>query len=216
MNMRTRRHRQPFPQSIRLPRNWRRRGLAALVLSLISACIVYERSAAPERTSSDHEKYHDRSFRVVHVVDGDTLHIDIPDAEREATRIRLWGVDTPETGHGNTTEMYFGPEAKTFAKDSLEGRTVHVILAEKKTRDKYDRLLAYVYLERGGVMFNELLMEEGFAYADRRFPHHYRDQFEAIESRARREKKGLWAGVKSDQMPPWRQRMDKSEKRDGP
>jgi micrococcal nuclease len=161
-------------------------------------------------------KYHDQSFRVVHVVDGDTLHIDIQDGGHEATRVRLWGVDTPETGHGNTPEMYFGPEAKQFTKETLDGRTIHLVLAETKTRDKYDRLLAYVFLERGGVMFNELLLEEGYAYADRRFPHHYRDQFEVLESRARREKKGLWAGVTFERLPPWRQRMDRREGRDSP
>ena len=203
------RRRRTLPASVRMPRAWRRNGLTALILTLISACIFYDRSAAPEVAGSDYEKYHDKSFRVVHVVDGDTLHIDIPDGNHDATRIRLWGVDTPETGHGNTEEMYFGPEAKTFAKETLEGRSVHVVLAEKRTRDKYERLLAYVYLERGGVMFNELLLEEGYAYADRRFAHHYRDQFEAAEALARRGRKGLWAGVKSEQMPPWRQRMDK-------
>lgn len=211
-----RRKRRSLPRSVRLPLRWRRNGLAAIILTLLSACIYYERSTTPAKSGTDHEKYHDRAFRVVHVVDGDTLHIDIPDGTHEATRIRLWGVDTPETGHGQTPEMYFGPEAKTFATDTLDGRTVHVVLAEKKTRDKYDRLLAYVYLERGGVMFNELLLEEGFAYADRRFPHHYRDQFAAIEARARRERKGLWADVKSDQMPSWRQRMDKAESRERP
>lgn len=211
-----RRRRRTLPSTIRLPRHWRRNTLAALTLTLISACIFYERSATPEVAGSDHQKYHDRTFRVVRVVDGDTLHIDIPDGKHSATRIRLWGVDTPETGHGNTTEMYFGPEAKAFAVEQLEGRSVHVVLAEKKTRDKFERLLAYVYLERGGVMFNELLLEEGYAYADRRFPHHYRDQFQATESRARRAQKGLWKNVTAEQMPPWRQRMDKEARRKSP
>lgn len=211
-----RRRRRTLPTTIRVPRHWRRNTLAALILSLFSACIFYERSAAPEAASSDHQKYHDRTFRVVHVVDGDTLHIDIPDGNHNATRIRLWGVDTPETGHGNTSEMYFGAEAKAFAIQQLEGRSVHVVLAQEKTRDKYERLLAYVHLERGGLMFNELLLEEGFAYADRRFPHHYLDQFQAIESRARRAQKGLWKNVTTEQMPPWRQRMDKEAARNSP
>lgn len=211
--MRLRHHRNTIPGSIRLPRNWRRRGVAVFILFLFSACIFYERSGPPEKANTDFEKYHDRSFRVVHVVDGDTLHIDVSDGHHDATRVRLWGVDTPETGHGNTPEMYFGAEAKAFARESLEGQTIHLVLSEKKTRDKYERLLAYVYLTRGGVLFNELLLEEGYAYADHRFPHHYRDQFAAIESRARRAKKGLWSAVSVNQMPPWRQRREEAESR---
>lgn len=214
--MSPRSRRRSLPPTIRLPRRWRRGGLGALLLILLSACLAYERSTTPEKASSDHEKYHDRSFRVVHVVDGDTLHLDVPDGRHDATRVRLWGVDTPETGHGNTPEMYFGPQAKAFAQETLEGRTVHVLLAEKRTRDKYDRLLAYVYVERGGVMFNELLLEEGYAYADRRFPHHYREAFAAVEARARRAGKGLWADVTPEQMPPWRQRMDAADSRRRP
>ena len=160
-------------------------------------------------TGSDWAVYHDRSFRVARVVDGDTLDIEVPDNGKPVTRIRLWGVDTPETGHGRMPLMHFGPEATAFAKQTLEGRRVHVVLSPKKSRGKYGRLLAYVFLERGGRMFNEMLLREGFAYADLRFKHHYFDRFRSIEKLARRAKTGLWAEITPEQMPAWKQRFEK-------
>jgi endonuclease YncB( thermonuclease family) len=83
------------------------------------------------------------------------------------------------------------------------------VLSPDKTRGKYGRLLAYVYLERGGRMFNEMLLEEGYAYADLRFRHHYYRQFKNVEKRARRAERGLWADVTLEQMPGWKQRFER-------
>ncbi len=80
------------------------------------------------------------------------------------------------------------------------------MLAPHDTRGKYGRLLAYIQIERGGKMFNEMLLRQGFAYADPRFDHPYRQAFLDIEGRARRSATGLWAEVGSEQMPSWRQR----------
>ncbi len=124
------------------------------------------------------------------------------------TRIRLWGVDTPEISHGRGASAHFGPEATEFAKRTLAGRRVHIVLSPKRTRGKYGRLLAYVFLERGGPMFNEMLLEQGYAYADLRFDHHYYKRFKGIEKRTRRAGTGLWADVTLDQMPAWKQRFE--------
>jgi len=53
-------------------------------------------------------------------------------------------------------------------------------------------------------------VEQGFAYADRRFSHHYRKQFEAIEKRARRAGVGLWGDVTLEDMPAWKQRFERA------
>ncbi len=213
------RARRKLPDSITMPSRFRRNRGFFLAVLLIAAVVVCDRTRTrvatpPPRNvavNADFFRYHGRTFSVARVVDGDTLDIDAPDAGKPTTRIRLWGVDTPETGLGRTVEMFFGPEASAFAKSTLEGKRVHVVLSPRRTRGKYSRLLAYVFLERGGTMFNELLLEEGYAYADRRFPHHYKQQFEAIEKRARREGAGLWGSVEIDDMPPWRQRFERSD-----
>jgi micrococcal nuclease len=161
----------------------------------------------------DWTRYHDKTFRVTKIVDGDTLDIDVPDSGSATTRIRLWGVDTPELAHFGKPVMHFGPEAAEFAKNTLDGRSVHVVLSPKQTRGKFGRLLAYVFLERGGRMYNEMLLEQGYAYADLRFPHHYAEQFEAADRRARRDKIGLWANITPEKMPAWKQRFEKKKKK---
>lgn len=213
-----RRRRKRLPKSIRLPRRVPRE-VALLLLIIVAVSILWrDRQAAtspPARVAvapsidTDFARYHDRSFRVVNVVDGDTIDIDVPDGDARHTRIRLWGVDTPELAHFGKPTMHFGPEAAAFARATLEGRTVHVVLSPIDTRGNFGRLLAYVFLERGGVMFNEMLIERGYAYADPRFDHHYKRQFRDAEKRARRAGMGLWAEVTVDQMPNWRQRVER-------
>ncbi len=172
-----------------------------------SADAVRPNSLNPDDTA----RYHDKTFAVVHVVDGDTLDIAAPDPGngKSKTRIRLWGVDCPEIAHGGSGNMHFGPQATAFAKENLSGE-VQVVLSPKRTRDRYGRLLAYVFMVPGGAMFNELLIEEGFAYADPRFDHHYETRFAAAERRAREKRVGLWGGVKLADMPKWRQKREKN------
>lgn len=152
-------------------------------------------------TQADYQKYHNKTFTVVKVVDGDTLDVDIADGNYPTTRIRLWGVDTPETKH---PQSYYGLEASEFAKKTTLGKDVTLLLNPKDTRGKYKRLLAYVQLEDGRV-FNELLLSDGFAYADLRFKHDYYHKYKSLEDKARRQKKGLWENVTFEQLPQWRQ-----------
>jgi endonuclease YncB( thermonuclease family) len=190
------------------PSRWRRHGLSTVVAAAVLVGWVGLRSTDRVAPAEDAVRYHDQSCRVARVIDGDTLDIDLPDGDRPVTRVRLWGVDTAETDHGGERDMYFGREASAFAEQTLEGRSAYLVLSPARTRDKYGRLLAYVYLTRGGPMFNEILLEQGFAYADRRFDHLYEDRFESLEKRARQLGVGLWAAVTPDKMPPWRRRME--------
>lgn len=153
----------------------------------------------------DFEKYHGKIFAVVNVVDGDTIDINIADGEYDHTRIRLWGIDTPETKNPETGVMYFGPEAAEFTKNLSYGKKVTIYLDEdNRTRDKYSRLLAYVKLPDERFL-NEVLLSEGFAYADWRFRHSLYHKYKQLESTARSQKKGLWPKVTPEQMPEWRQ-----------
>ena len=197
------------PKSVTLPPLWRRhvwRLVAALVVVSGAYCA---RSAGTPAPTDDRSRYHDHTFQVTRVVDGDTFDINAPDGDRPTTRIRLWGVDTPELGRGDRAAMHFGVEAGDFAKRTLSGGDVHVVLVPGRTRGKYRRLLAYVFLERGAQMFNEMLLEEGYAYADLRFDHPSYKQFKDIEKRARRGRVGLWAAVTLDKMPGWKQRFER-------
>ena len=156
--------------------------------------------------ANDFEKYHTKTFTVVKVVDGDTIDIDIPDGQYENTRIRLWGIDTPETKNPEVGVMYFGPQAADFATELTLRKNVTVYLEEHRTRGKYGRLLAYVQLPDAGFL-NEILLTEGFAYADLRFRHSLYNRYKQLDASARSLKKGLWEAVSREQLPEWLQRM---------
>jgi micrococcal nuclease len=154
----------------------------------------------------DLRKYHGKIFTVANVVDGDTVDIDVPDGNYDRTRIRLWGVDTPETKSEEYGVMYFGPEATEFTKRLALGMPVTVYLDTiNGTRDKYGRLLAYVQLPDGGFL-NEALVSEGFAYADLRFHHSFYNKYKQLQAVARSLKRGLWENAKREQLPEWLQR----------
>ncbi len=152
---------------------------------------------------------------VTYAADGDTIDIDIPDGSRDVTRIRLWGVDCPEIAHAEGEEdAYFGREAFEFVHQHVVGRRVRLELDPiRSPRDRYGRLLAYVYFDDTGEMLNEILVSRGLAYADRRFHHVFKDRLVKIEKKAVRQHVGLWAGVKPEQMPAWRLRMDSAAAR---
>jgi micrococcal nuclease len=157
-------------------------------------------------TVSDVDKYHSRSFAVLKVVDGDTLDINVPDINFSYTRIRLWGVDTPETRNPRTGPMYFGAEASEFARGLTLGKTVTIYLeTDKNTRDRYGRLLAYVQLP-DKTFLNERLLSEGYGYADLRFRHGLYNKYQQLESAARSQKRGLWESIEQDQLPQWLQK----------
>ena len=161
-------------------------------------------STETQKENSDFEKYHSKSFTVINVIDGDTLDIDCPDDKNDHTRIRLLGIDAPEINPESGT-MYFGLEAADFAKETTLGKKVKVYLDEENnTRGKYDRLLAYVMLSDSRFL-NEIMLTEGFAYADTRFRHSFYNKYNQLQSRARSNKKGLWLNVTPDQLPKWMQ-----------
>jgi len=194
----------------------RRNAIFILCLLLVLALIWLDHSPIKRRwerqpqssekaKTYDIEKYHAKTFTVVNVVDGDTIDINIADGKYDRTRIRLWGIDTPETKSEKFGAMYFGPEAVDFTKKLAIGKQVTIYFEEHRSRGKYGRLLAYVQLPDGRFL-NEVLLTEGFAYADLRFRHSFYNKYKQLEANARSQKKGLWPEVSHDQLPEWRQK----------
>ena len=89
-----------------------------------------------------------QTFTCIRVVDGDTIILS------NGERVRLIGVDTPETKHPNKPVQYFGKEASAFTKRMVEGKEVTLEYGQQQ-RDKYGRLLAYVYLMDGTLTLNK-------------------------------------------------------------
>jgi micrococcal nuclease len=130
---------------------------------------------------------------VERVVDGDTVIVVTTDGgDRE--RIRLIGVDTPETVQPGAPVDCFGPEASAWTTDALPvGSTVWLEDdASQGDADRYDRLLRYVWTEGGGLL-NQQLVASGLGTEDTYDdPYRYRDAFVAAEAAARDLGAGLW------------------------
>lgn len=128
-------------------------------------------------------------YKVTRVVDGDTIIVDFNGKEE---RVRLIGVDTPESVHPDAAKNL--PEGKLvsqFTKDKLEGKEV-ALEFDVQERDHYGRLLAYVWF--GGETFNKILLREGYAQVATYPPNvKYVEDFTAIQNQARENKKGLWS-----------------------
>ena len=110
-----------------------------------------------------------RDYLVERVVDGDTIIV------RGVGRIRLIGVDTPETVDPRRPVEFFGREASAFTKRMLEGQLVRLEYDWQRT-DRYGRTLAYVRL-LDGTLINAEISRQGFGHAYTRFPFRYLDEF---------------------------------------
>lgn len=153
--------------------------------------------------SDDRKQFHQKSFLVAEVIDGDTIDIVLPDQPGKHQKVRLLGVDTPETKNPTTGVMYYGPQAEAATRRLAEGKKIYLLLDKSNNeRDHYHRLLAYVILPDGTVL-NERLIAEGYGYADLRFPHSQYERYLQLMHNAIAEKRGLWQQVQPNQLPAW-------------
>jgi len=158
-----------------------RRSPAVLLAVLLSACATSggEPEAGPDGTAT-----------VVHPVDGDTIVVDIDGREES---VRLIGIDTPESVARDRPVECFGPEAKARTAELLPAGTVVRLERDVEARDRYDRLLAYVYRDSDDVLINLLLVEEGYAAAFAYPPNvAHQAEFDQAEPAARADSRGLW------------------------
>ncbi len=170
--------------------------LAILLTALLSSCGPGSKAPPRLATSEAERAIWPRApvaavaARVERVVDGDTFVAQIGGRQE---RVRVIGVDTPETvAPGRPVERY-GKEASSFAKRQLSGTTVR-LGGDVEPRDRYDRLLAYVWLP-DGTFWNALLAAEGYAQLLTVPPNvAYVDLFRRLVAEARTANRGLWAG----------------------
>jgi len=129
-------------------------------------------------------------YKVVSVVDGDTIKLNI---KGTVETIRLIGIDTPETVHPSKPVECMGMEASNKAKELLLGKMVRFETDNTQdTRDRFGRLLGYVFLPEG-TNFGEVMIRSGFAneYTYSK-PYKYQEAFKTAEQIARNDRVGLW------------------------
>ncbi len=165
------------------------------LLMLASAVFAYfstsHQSVVPNLSASE-------VYQVERAVDGDTLKLSNGD------RVRLIGIDTPEssanpklyrdasrTGKDVQTILAMGQEAKDFTRKLVEGKFVH-LETDSTPRDKYGRLLAYVFLE-DKTFVNAEIVRAGYAHVYTIPPNvKYQKLFIKLQNEAREKRRGLW------------------------
>jgi micrococcal nuclease len=130
------------------------------------------------------------SGRVTKIVDGDTIHVALGGRDE---KVRYIGVDTPETHKPGTPVQCFGPAASAFNARLLEGRSVR-LRTDAESRDRYGRLLAYVYRRPDGLFVNAELVGRGFATILTIPPNvAHASEFLRLQRAARSSGRGLWS-----------------------
>ena len=167
---------------------WYRASLMFILLRLLSIGFVL---FTIQSCHLSRKNISDQYYPVVKVVDGDTFWID--DGSERGAKVRLIGVDAPETRRSARKEIgYYGKEAKQYVTELLLGRDVRLEY-DVSRKDRYGRTLAYVYL-RDGTFVNALLIKEGYANVLTVPPNvEYADDFVKYQRQARASGKGLWA-----------------------
>lgn len=153
-------------------------------------------TSAPQVTASD--------YTVVEADDGDTVKIKMGD---KVETVRFIGVDTPETHDPRKAVQCFGKQASDYTKNLLLGKQVRLESDPNDSdRDKYKRLLRYVYL--GDTLVNQELIKQGYGFAYTVFPFTKLDEFRGLEAEARQNNRGLWAGCQVDESTKIKQTND--------
>jgi micrococcal nuclease len=173
-----------------------RRALCLLVL-LVVACALAScsrSSAGTNKTAAGTTANTNGGATVERVVDGDTIIVHIS-GRRE--RVRFIGIDTPESVKPNTPVQCFALEASARTKALLPAATPVRLVGDVEPRDKYKRLLAYLYRSKDNLFVNLSLVRDGYAQPYT-FPPNvaHTNEFVAAAADARQAGRGLWSACR--------------------
>lgn len=128
-------------------------------------------------------------YSIDHFIDGDTVAVKMGDTTES---VRMIGVDTPETHKPNSPVQCYGPAAAAYTKTLIGSSQVRLQADPKsQNRDRYNRLLRYIYLPDGRLVEQELIAN-GYGFAYTQFPFTKSADFVAAEDAAKAAGKGLW------------------------
>lgn len=162
--------------------NLRHALLAATISVLLTHGTAFARSSSSVTTLAQNE-----AIKVLSVVDGDTIKIKIG---TKSETVRIIGIDTPETVDPRKPVQCYGKEASAKMKSLVNGKTITLEKNPAEERDKYQRLLRYVWLN--GADVGAKMIQDGFAFSYKQYPHPKLDAYNKLEQAARTAGKGLW------------------------
>lgn len=171
--------------------------LAAVTLTTLlgSACDTLRDVSSEPTTTVSRPAGLEANAIVDHVVDGDTVDVMIGDVEE---RIRLIGIDTPETKRPDSPIECFGPEATAFTRSLLPVGTPVFIERDTVGRDDFGRVLGYLYRADDGIFVNYEIMRQGYAQPLSIPPNDtFADLFTDAARAAETDDVGLWAACSS-------------------
>lgn len=168
----------------------RRSKISLLSLLLALAVILISQSSLLKDAGQTAKQNNPGLYGINHYVDGDTIAVKM---NGSVETVRFIGVDTPETHKPNTPVQCYGPEAAAHTKDVISkfGKVRLEADPLDTNRDRYGRLLRYVYLP-DGTLWNEQLVKQGYGFAYLSFPFSKKQQFAADQAAAQQAKLGVW------------------------
>jgi micrococcal nuclease len=178
-----------------MPRSYRFRHKHSLGLSLVIIALswlVYSTQQYGWLTSAGQsmESNQPGQYSINHFIDGDTIAVNM---NGHVEKVRFIGVDTPETHKPNTPVQCYGPAAAAYTKSRIGKQRVRLVADSLSTdRDRYGRLLRYVYLP-DGTNQEENLIKNGYGFYYPYFPFSKAAQFAMDERMAQAVHKGLWS-----------------------
>ncbi|MDQ3123839.1 MAG: thermonuclease family protein [bacterium] len=169
-----------------------KRRLLSVALSLLLALFLWVagKQGWLRSTADTVQQAQPGQYKVLTFEDGDTITVDM---NGMSERVRFIGVDTPETQDPRFPVQCFGRVASEFTK-SLIGEDSVRLEADptNPNRDRYDRLLRYVYLPDGRLA-NAEIIKQGYGFAYTLFPFEKLEEFRGYERQAREQSLGLWS-----------------------
>lgn len=173
-----------------------RRLIAALVASLTLFVAIGQQQGWFEAATETAVETQPGLYQVTRFVDGDTIAVDM---NGKTETIRMIGIDTPETHKPNAPVQCYGPAASAYVKNLVGSSKVRLEADPKSTnRDRYERLLRYVYLPDGRLIAQESI-KNGYGFAYTQFPFTKSELFITSQEEARTQGRGLWSNCQPHQ-----------------
>lgn len=142
------------------------------------------------------------TYAVASFEDGDTITVNM---EGKIERVRFIGVDTPETKDPRKPVQCFGKAASAFTKNLISNQRVRLAAdPTNSNRDRYNRLLRYIYLP-DGTLVNLKIIEEGYGFALTAFPFTKLEEFRQAQVESRENNRGLWSACELDESASYNQ-----------
>ncbi|PID32005.1 hypothetical protein CR970_02785 [Candidatus Saccharibacteria bacterium] len=165
--------------------------LIAIIMIVLSLVVYIGQDRGWFSTSNDKLRTSQPGlYRVVHFDDGDTITVDM---NGRTETIRFIGIDTPEIHDRRKAVQCYGHEAAVFTRNMIGNSRVRLEADPLNTnRDRYNRLLRYVYLP-DGTFVNAEIVRQGYAFAYTSFPMVHADYMRELQAEAQREQRGLWS-----------------------